>query len=354
MTRFALGIAMISILARAACADPAAPSAVPADSHGALERQYVPDTISPQARAGLLQMLSEPPNSVFLEQPTTPAEWAKVQKAGNEFLLKVTQPVLDSLQPTLTDVRLGGIPAIKVVPKGGTRARSILIYVHGGGFTMFSARSSVVAAALMAAKVGRVVYSIDYTIAPEGKWQTVTDQVISAYRALLAQGYSPKQIGMYGDSAGGSIVAGSVLKMRDHHVPMPGAVILQSPWTDVTETGESYQTLKAADPMLSMKQLKGSADAYAAPADQKNPYVSPVYGDYKPGFPATLIQGGTREIFLSNFVREYQAIERDGGRAILDLYEGMPHVFQTVLAGSPESDAAYARAAAFWSAELQN
>jgi monoterpene epsilon-lactone hydrolase len=66
-----------------------------------------------------------------------------------------------------------------------------------------------------------------------------------------------------------------------------------------------------------------------------------------------LIQGGgTREIFLSNFVRQYQGIERGGGRAILDLYEGMPHVFQTVLAGTPESDAAYAKAASFWSAEL--
>jgi acetyl esterase/lipase len=101
-----------------------------------------------------------------------------------------------------------------------------------------------------------------------------------------------------------------------------------------------------------MDDLKWSADAYAAPADQKNPYVSPVYGDYSKGFPPTLIQGGTREIFLSNFVRQYQAIERGGGTAILDLYEGMPHVFQMVLAGSPESDAAFARTVSFWSAEL--
>jgi epsilon-lactone hydrolase len=268
------------------------------------------------------------------------------------FMINITQPPLDTLHPTVTEVRLGKTPALKVEPHDGGHSAAVLIYVHGGGFTMFSARSSLAGAALMAAKTGLAVYSIDYTIAPEGKWQTVTDQVLEAYGALLAQGHTAQQIGLFADSAGGSIVAGSVLKMRDNGIAMPGALILQSPWSDVTDSGDTYRTLKAADPILSMDQLKWSADAYATPADQKNPYVSPVYGDYNKGFPPTLIQGGTREIFLSNFVRHYQAIERGGGTAVLDLYEGMPHDFQMLLAGTPESDAAYARAAAFWSSNL--
>ena len=60
----------------------------------------------------------------------------------------------------------------------------------------------------------------------------------------------------------------------------------------------------------------------------RHPYVSPVYGDYSQGFPPTLIQGGTREIFLSNFVRHYRALDDAGVEVELDLYEGMPHVFQ--------------------------
>ena len=86
--------------------------------------------------------------------------------------------------------------------------------------------------------------------------------------------------------------------------------------------------------------LKNAADAYADPKDQKNPYVSPVYGDYSKGFPPTLIQGGTKEIFLSDFVREYRAIDSAGGTAVLDIYEGMPHVFQAVIFDSPESQQA--------------
>ena len=69
----------------------------------------------------------------------------------------------------------------------------------------------------------------------------------------------------------------------------------------------------------------------------KGIFVSPVYGDYSKGFPPTLIQGGTKEIFLSNFVRQYQVLDAAGQTVKLDLYEGMPHVFQGQLPDAPES-----------------
>jgi acetyl esterase/lipase len=146
---------------------------------------------------------------------------------------------------------------------------------------------------------------------------------------------------VFGDSAGGGLAAGSVLKMRDRGLGMPAALVLWSPWADITETGDTYITLKQADPILDYPMLlKNAADAYADPRDQKNPYVSPVYGDYSKGYPPTLIQGGTKEIFLSDFVREYRAINDAGGTAVLDLYEGMPHVFQAIMFGAPESQQA--------------
>lgn len=125
--------------------------------------------------------------------------------------------------------------------------------------------------------------------------------------------------------------------MRDQGQGMPAAVVLWSPWSDITETGDTYATLRDVDFLRYKEQLGPAAAAYASPADQKHPYVSPVYGDYAKGFPPTLIQGGTREIFLSNFIRQYQAIDAAGGEVKLDLYEGLPHVFQVLLANTPES-----------------
>lgn len=105
--------------------------------------------------------------------------------------------------------------------------------------------------------------------------------------------------------------------------------------------------------MLDRDSSAWDASAYADPQDQRNPYVSPVYGDYAKAFPPTLIQGGTREMLLSNFVREYQAIRGGGHEAVLDLYEGMPHVFQGSIPNAPETRAAIARAAVFFKEHLR-
>ena len=135
--------------------------------------------------------------------------------------------------------------------------------------------------------------------------------------------------------------------MRDTGLGLPAAVVLWSPWADITETGDTYHSLRLVDPAyLYDRHLEAAADAYAAPGDQTHPYVSPVYGDFTSGFPPTLIQGGTREIFLSNFVRLYQALDTSGVPVKLDLYEGMPHVFQAV-PGLPESKLALVKVDAF-------
>ncbi len=171
---------------------------------------------------------------------------------------------------------------------------------------------------------------------------------MTVIQTLIKEGHSLKEIAIYGESAGGGLAAGTVLKLRDKGLGMPAAVVLWSPWADITETGDTYTTLQQADPLLYYpKNLKHCADAYADPADQKHPYVSPVYGDYSKGFPPTLIQAGTREIFMSNAIRQYQAIDTAGIPVKLDLYEGMWHIFQVFNYELPESKLARNKVKAF-------
>lgn len=124
----------------------------------------------------------------------------------------------------------------------------MLIYTHGGAYTFFSARSSLGSAALAATHTGLRVISVDYTNPPRARWQEVTDQVVQVFRVLLAQGFPMKHLAIYGDSAGGGLAAGAVLKLRDAGLGMPAAVVPWSPWADITETGDTYVTLKAAEP----------------------------------------------------------------------------------------------------------
>jgi acetyl esterase/lipase len=222
--------------------------------------------------------------------------------------------------------------------KGWKESRKVLVYLHGGAYTMASARSSLIKSVPAGDVTGYRIVSVDYTVAPHAKWPQVTDEVIAVVQALVKEGHSLTDIGLFGDSAGGGLAPGVTLKMRDQKVGMPAALVLWSPWSDITDTGDTYVTLKHAEPTyLYDTILKPAAAAYADPKDQKHPYVSPVYGDYSPGFPPTLIQGGTKEIFLSNFVRQYQALDAAGRTVKLDLYEGMPHVFQGQLPDAPES-----------------
>jgi monoterpene epsilon-lactone hydrolase len=316
----------------------------------------VPDTVSPQARK-YLESLPDPATQTAWPTPDDVVGWKRTWDAGETASEPKVQATLKRYQPTVKELKLGGVPVLDVKPKGWKDNGKVLVHGHGGAYTMYSARSRLPSSVPAADATGLRVISIDYTVAPEGKWTKVTDQVLGVLGALQKEGYKLKDIAVCGESAGGGLMAGSVLKMRDKGLGMPGAVVLWSPWADITDSGDSAITLKNFDPAHRYdRQLKPSAGAYADPKDQKNPYVSPVYGDYSKGFPPTLIQGGTREIFLSHFVRQYRAIDEAGGIAVLDLYEGMPHNFQLrpETADAPETKAALNKMATFLKRHLGN
>jgi acetyl esterase/lipase len=185
---------------------------------------------------------------------------------------------------------------------------------------------------------GLRVISIDYTLAPHAKYNQVSDEVVAAIQALLKQGQRLEDLAIFGDSSGGGLAAAVVLKMRDRGLGMPAAAVLVSAWLDVTPSGDTETTLHGADPnQLYEKHGKYAAAAFADPRDQKDPYASPVYGDFSKGFPPTLIQGGLKETLLSGFVRLYQALDAAGVPVKLDLYEGMIHNFQDRIPDAPES-----------------
>ena len=300
---------------------------------------YIPTTISKEAQEELRKIASNP----FDFKSPGPADlngWKKLYHEMESMDFFGSQSIKDLYQPNITETKLGGVKVLDIKPKNWHDNGKVLVYTHGGAYTLLSANSTLSSSILAADATSLRVVSINYTVAPFSKWNQTTDQVISVIQALKdQQGYSLDDIAIYGDSAGGGLAAGSVLKMRDGGMGMPAAVVLWSPWTDVTQNGDTYFTLKDADPLLTNNTfLKNSADAYANPIDQKNPYVSPVYGNFSKGFPPTLIQGGTKEILVSDFVRLYQGLDQADVPVKLDIYEGMPHVFQYILIKTPESD----------------
>ncbi len=311
-------------------------------------RRYVPDTVW-KGWQQVIEALPDPTQAPVLPAPDDIDGWKQAYEAQERGALeKGVDKAVERLLVTVTEKTLGGVPVLEITPKGWVEDGKRLIYTHGGAYTMFSARTTAPGAALAAKGTGLRVISVDYTNPPRARWQEVTDQVVKVFKALNDEGFAMNDLAIYGDSAGGGLAAGAVLKLRDAGLGMPAAVVLWSPWADITETGDTYVTLREAEPNYLYERVLGpSADAYADPKEQKHPYVSPVYGDFSKGFPPTLIQGGTKEIFLSNFVRLYQALDTARQTVKLDLYEGMPHVFQVKAPESPEAGTAVEKMDAF-------
>ena len=304
----------------------------------------IPPTISKESQEILKNLRINPPTFVA-PGPDDPKGWQKLNQQIIP-LLKIAQPAVDSYHPNITVTELGDVNVLDIRPRDWRDNGKVLVYIHGGGYTLLSANSTLGTAATVANSTGLRVISVDYSLAPSSKWNQTIDEVISVIQALKEQGYSLDDIAMYGDSAGAGLVAGSVLKMRDEGLGIPAALVLWSPWIDLTGMGDTFFTLKNADPLplLAPRLLLAYAAAYANPSDQKNPYVSPVYGNFSSGFPPTLIQCGTKEVLLSDSVRLYQALDQAGIPVKLDIYEGMPHVFQTYFFyNTTESDMAISK-----------
>ena len=297
---------------------------------------YAPDTISPEWGEFIAEKGKHREHA--LPALDDIGGWKKFQAAAAEAGESRADEIAAAFNVSYTEIGLGGVPIVEVTPNDLKHSDKIVVYTHGGGYVLFSAKSAMHTSALLAAATGLKVYSVDYTLAPHSKWENTTGEVVSVFKALLEDGYEMDQIVLCGDSAGGGLAAGSTLKMRDLGMGMPAALVLWSPWADISRRGDTLVTLADAEVFYTYESVLGPASlAYADPGDHMHPYASPVYGDFSKGYPPTLIQGGTKEILLSGIIRLYQAIDQAGQIVKLDLYEGMPHVFPPILPKSKES-----------------
>jgi len=193
---------------------------------------------------------------------------------------------------------------------------------------------------------GRLVY---YRLAPENPFPAGHEDGLGAYRQLLDLGIAPDRVVVSGLSAGGGLALGVLLAIRDRGWPLPAATIAMSPLTDLTDTHRESSRVKNArrDAVLSLAHGGELRDMYVGgnAALYSNPYVSPVFGDYH-GTPPVLFQVGSTEIMLDDSRHAAERIRATGGRAEVEVWDGMPHGWQG-LPFIPDSQRAIERIADF-------
>ncbi|MCS7010373.1 MAG: alpha/beta hydrolase [Anaerolineales bacterium] len=227
------------------------------------------------------------------------------------------------------------VPCEWIEPKE-TNPGCVVLYLHGGGYVMGSSTTHRGLVARIA-KAGRCCALVaDYRLAPEHSFPASLEDALTAYRFLLKAGYRPNRIAIGGDSAGGGLSLATALSLRDQSLPLPGALFLISPWTDLTFSGESVHTRAHRDPLLKPNSGDWMIQAYAGDWPLTHPYLSPLFGDHH-GLPPTLIQVGSEEILFDDSARLEKRMQEAGVQVRLEVWEGMWHVFHAFAPYVPEA-----------------
>ena len=248
----------------------------------------------------------------------------------------------------MTQITLSNCSAeLLTLSKDPNQSRAIL-QLHGGGY-IGAMRNKYRSFAGLYNEIskGCNVFTPDYRVAPENIFPAALEDAAEAYHWLLGIGYSPERVVVAGDSAGGGLALALCLYLKDRGEPLPEGLILMSPWTDLTASGESYQTNYTLDPLLGNTRDSMLYNLeYVGDHDVTNPYISPLFGDYH-DFPPMLIQVGSIEMLLSDSTSLAQKVKEAGGKVRLSIYDGMFHVFQMGELMLPESKQAWEEAGKF-------
>ncbi len=183
-----------------------------------------------------------------------------------------------------------------VIPKD-ERRQGVILYLHGGGYACGDLEYAKGYGSTLAVRCGIRVFSPAYRLAPESPFPAALEDALESYRYLLKKGYDPRQIALCGESAGGGLIYALCLKLKEEDLPLPGGLIAMSPWTDLTSSGQSYETNRDVDPNMTVEQLQFYTRCYTT--DPKNPLASPIFGNLE-GLPPSLIFVGGDEIMLSD------------------------------------------------------
>ncbi len=244
--------------------------------------------------------------------------------------------------------QLAGLPVEWVTPRSLTQPDTapICLYLHGGAFVMGGLNSHRDLAAHLAQRAQIRLLMVDYRLAPEHPFPAGLDDALAVYRALLAQGIPARRLLLGGDSAGGNLALGTAQAIQAQGLPLPAALVLFSPWLDLTDRSPSRHTHTATDVMLSQPLLDEAAALYAPGMALDDARLSPLFGPMA-GLPPCLLVASRAEMLIDDARRLQQQMLAAGGQVELLEWANAPHAFPVIARYLPEGRAALDQTARF-------
>jgi acetyl esterase/lipase len=230
------------------------------------------------------------------------------------------------------------------VTNGPADPGRVILYFHGGGYVAGSAFTHREMLGRLAKLTSLRIVAPDYRLAPEHPLPLALEDAVTAWERLLAQGHRAGDIVLAGDSAGGGLAL-SLLAVLCGRGTAPGAVVVFSPWTDLTGSGASITENAEVDPIFPGERLPDLAGFTLGDVPPEDPRISPLFADF-PGAPPVLIQVGLTEILRDDSRRMADRLRSFGAEVALETWPDTPHVWQ-MFGFLPETRAALGSAARF-------
>jgi epsilon-lactone hydrolase len=278
----------------------------------------VPQTISPEAQKSLARQATHAASHEAPPEKPKPVQTRQMSSDATRA----------AYPGNIEFSTIAGVPVSVVTPLviPANKANRVLINLHGGGFTSDS--GSLTESLPIANLTQTKVVSVIYRLAPEHTFPAPVEDVVAVYKELMKT-YEPRNIAIYGSSAGAVLAPEVAVKIKQLGLPLPGALGVFSGAGDFTQTGDSQQ-------IYGVQGLSGHPDTrpkgvqwlavYVGSADPKDPVLSPFFADLH-GMPPTLFMTSTRDMLLSDTTILHRAFLRAGVDASLVVFEGLNHCF---------------------------
>ncbi len=244
---------------------------------------------------------------------------------------------------TADEAELGGVPCVVCSPAAYT---ATLVYFHGGGYRLGSARGWRTFGSRIAAATNLRVVLVDDRLAPEHPFPAAVRDALAVYDDVTADGGT---VYAGGDSAGGGVAAALTVACLQRGTPVPAKLVLISPWVDLTQTAGTFASRAETDIMFSKQSGDDASALYLQGHDPRDPLASPQFADVT-GFPPTQIFAGGMETLLDDSLELAARIARAGSAVELVVAPDQQHVYPYLALDSEPGQAAHAAITRFLTA----
>ncbi len=228
-------------------------------------------------------------------------------------------------------MELGGVTCVVCEPPS---TRAVMLYFHGGGYRLGSAERSTSFASRLAEATDSTVVAVEYRLAPEHPFPAALHDAAAVYGHVVERGDG--HVVAAGDSAGGGLAAALTVAASANGFPLPSALVLMSPWLDLTCTAATFTSRAGTDQLFSLEAARQAAAMYLQGHAATDPFASPGLAAME-GWPPSMILASTDEVLLDDSIGFASKLAREGTPVTCRFQAGVAHAWPAIAPDLPAS-----------------